>query len=221
MKKILALLMALTMLLSFAACGGEPNVRGEKSNSNTGTTEETQEELSLGAVDGLTYENKFIGIGCTLDSTWTFSSDEEMKALNSAGAELMGEEYVEAMKEATVVYDMMATKDNLTDNIQVNLEKMNALQAIALDVAENYKAVAQAVRESYESMGATGFSEEYSKLTIDGKEFDVLNITVDLGGVQMYQTILSIKCGTYLANVIITTAGENTVSSILEGFYLV
>ena len=30
---------------------------------------------------GITYENKFIGIGCKLDSNWAFYTDEEIKEM--------------------------------------------------------------------------------------------------------------------------------------------
>lgn len=241
MKRVLALVLSLIMVLSFAACGEEPDVRGEQivngtENANTtlDTTEandddvadttaaaEDEKELALGAIDGLTYENAFIGIGCTLDSSWTFSTEEEIMALNNMGAELIAEEYQEALKNATVIYDMMATKDNMTDTIQVVLEKLNPLQIVALNVADNYNAVSDVLKQTYESAGGSDYKDEISKLTIDSETFDAMNVSVNINGVTIYQTILSIKCGSYLATITFTATEAAAISEIVEGFYLI
>ncbi len=232
MKKLLALLMILVMLFSFAGCGEEKDVRGEQTDNTKSDVvsedetdsqdEETESEaeFSMGSVAGLKYENKFIGIGCNLPEGWSFYTDEQIKELNNVAIDMAGEEYEEMIKDASIVYDMYAESSNQMDNINVNLEKGTALQFAAFDVVENYKAIASTVISSYENMGYTNCEYEISEVTIDGKKFDCMNFTAEISGLTMNQTMISIKCSNnYVANIAVTSA-ENNVADILNAFYL-
>ena len=89
MKKLFAMLMALTILMTMAACGQQtaddaggtvdPGAVADRDTSgqvdmpadDAGTPE-------LGSVNGGTYTNEFAGIGCTLDETWTFYTEAQI-----------------------------------------------------------------------------------------------------------------------------------------------
>ena len=77
MKRWIALMAALLMLLSLAACGtpDASEVRGEVSTNETTPTEapteaETTAELELGKAENNVYTNQFLGLGCKLDEDW-------------------------------------------------------------------------------------------------------------------------------------------------------
>ena len=76
MKRVLALALAAMMLFALAACG-------EDTATPTTTAPAAGSSLELGKVNGLTWENEFIGLGCTLTSDWTFKTDEEIRQLNN------------------------------------------------------------------------------------------------------------------------------------------
>ena len=219
MKKVLAMILAVVMLLSMAACGSG-DVRGVQSN-NQSSTEPTDKEFSVGAVSGLTYENEFIGIGCKLDGEWTFSSDEEIREMNNVTAEMAGEEYRDMIKDASVIYDMHATHSNGLDNIIVNLEKVNPLQLIGLDLADNYEALLPTMRDAFENIGYTDIEFNISTVTIDGKEFTALYVNAVIAGYEVYQANIAIKCNGYLASVSVTTYGQEALNQVLKSFYLV
>lgn len=225
MKKLFVLLLALVVVMTFAACGGEENIRGEQKVEGSSSAENvsdvnSDEEFSFGDVSGLNYENKFIGIGCNLDSEWTFYTDEQIKELNNIAMDAVGEEVEELIKDADVVYDMYAERNGGLDNINVNLEKINPVQLALIDIEENYIKIAPTLVTGYENMGFTNITYETGSVNIDGREFACLNVGSEIQGIKMYQSIISVKCSGYLANITFTTAGENTIDDLVAKLYL-
>lgn len=223
MKKLFALLLVLVTLLSFAACGtDDDDIRGDQTGSpSSSATVSSDAAFSAGATSGLTYESKFIGIGCKLNDEWTFYSDEQIRELNNATADLAGDEYKELLENATVIYDMFASHSNQVDNINVNLEKVNPLTLATLDLEKNFEGMFSTMEDTLENIGYTNVQCETDTVKIDGKDFACMNIVSEISGLKMYQTSIAIKCNGYLASITISTFGENKVSDILENFYLI
>lgn len=219
MKKWIALLLVLVMVLSMAACGKD-DIRGTQVENKNETPEEKKPGFSLGQVSGLTYENPFIGIGCKLNNEWSFYDDAQIREMNNATADLAGEAYQEAMKNATVVYDMYAVHEGGINNIIVNLEKVNALQLATADLAAVFESQMPTIKVSLENMGYTNVTFELAKITIGGKAFDGMYTTSDLGEYRMYQATIMIKCDGYLSSVSITTFDKAELDSLLKCFYL-
>ena len=190
-------------------------------STTTSAPQNDDEEFSTGAVNGLTYRNKFIGLGCNLDSGWTFYSDAQIKQLNNIAADMAGEEYKEALKNATVIYDMYAVSSNQQDNINVNLEKVNPVQLAALDIAENFNTLLPLLKSSLENMGCQNITHENTTVKIGGKSFNCLKLTSDINGMKMYQTLIAKKCDGYLANITITAFDEATINNLISKFFLV
>ena len=221
MKRILSVCLLVLLLLSLCACGGngEEQIRGEQITNNTQPATEGP-EFSLGSTTGVTYESTFIGIGCNLPEGWTFYTDEQIRQLNNTTADVAGEEYQELMEQATVVYDMYAVAADGLSNMSVNLEKISQIQLLVLDLEENLKKIGPTLQETMETMGITDYTYEVGTKTIEGETFTCLNCHGTISDIDMYQTILNIKCNGYLASVTLTTFGENTIDQLLENFYL-
>ena len=223
MKKLFALLLAIVALLSFASCGEKADdIRGDQTGTPVSSADASSDAaFSAGATNGLTYESKFIGIGCKLNDEWTFYTDEQIRELNNATADLAGDEYKEMLENATVIYDMFASHSNQVDNININLEKVNPLTLATIDLEQNFKNLFSTMEQTLGNIGYTNVQCSTGKVTIDGKDFTCMNIVSELGGMKMYQTSVAIKCNGYLASITISTFGENKVSDILEDFYLI
>ncbi len=118
-KKLLALICALSMVLSLTACGGaeqkaadpapeavestdtaEAPEKEEVSEPATeeDTAEETEEvseesessaEFSLGTINGNVYENDFLGIRIAVPDDMAFANEEELAQLSSTTADLL------------------------------------------------------------------------------------------------------------------------------------
>ena len=226
MKKITSLLIAALLLVSFAACddSGE-DVRGSVSGGNTVATTAAVAEsnggtLELGSTNGAVYENKFIGIGCELDSDWTFYSDEQIEQLNKESSQYISDDYAEIIENASLVYDMYAVSANGTDTINVNLEKVDSAQLATLDIEENYKTLSSDLISVYEGMGYTDISYEIEDVSIGGKSFPAMKISTKFSGIDAYFLTLNIKCDGYLACMTIGTFYTDNINTLLESFYL-
>lgn len=235
MKKFIALLTALVMVLSFAGCGKDKDVRGTVSGNNTEIDIPTlddvlvkpgedgdgaeEAEFSMGHVDGLTYENSFIGLGCTLSSDWIFYDDEQIREINNFSADLAGEDIAEQIKKADLVYDMYAMNQDGTCNINVNLQKAPALQLAALNVADALESQMPMLKTGLENMGYENISCTLAKVTVAGKEYDAIKVTGSLSGMNLYNVIFSKKCSGYLASITVGSFGDDQTGEILGCFY--
>ena len=224
MKKLICIALALCLAFSFTACFDElkEDIRGNQTQvtSTPEATPEQKPELTLGTANALNYENKFIGLGLNLKSGWTFSTDEQIKELNNIAADLAGEEFKQAMENATIIYDMQAKSDNQVDNVIVNLEKVDALTLSILDLEQNLKSAFDLIKNSLENMGYNNISYQMGTITIDGKSFPSMTISMQVQGINVYQKMFSIKCDGYLASINITSVSLDTINDILSGFYL-
>lgn len=260
MKKLTAILLALTMIFAFAACGSTPDeeeVRGEQnvntteaSNTtenlttaptedvtdapsvdvtdapqgdviDTPTEETTEAEFSLGDVEGLNYENKFIGIGCNLPSDWTFYTDEQIRELNNIATDYFDEEYQEIIANAQLVYDMYAITGDQLKNINVNLEKVNPTTLSMVDLADIYEQNEAVFKQTFENMGYTNITFEHGTVMIEDQSFASFKTTAQINGIDAYQLLFSTKCNGYIANFAITTYAEDATDDVLSYFYLI
>lgn len=214
MKKILVCLLTLALVLSFAACGSTSNVRGEVSYQ---PTEKVEEEFDIGSSVGNTYKNKFIGIQCTLDSNWTFLTDEEIRAQNESTLGMVGEEYKDALANASVVYDMVATHANQTDTVNVVMEKMTVANMLITE--EQYLSLSKdSAIGGLQSMGFVIDSSEVTKIQFAGAEHYALVLKGNYAGISFYETLVVIKCSGYIAAVTVGTWNVDGCMDILNQF---
>lgn len=242
MKRILAITLALMLVLSLCACGGDEPIRGEQIDNNNAeptvddvtedVTQETEPEetepeeteaegLKLGVSSGLTYESEFVGIGCTLPEDWSFYTDEQMRQLNNIAIDAAGEELQSLMENASVIYDMFASDATGANNINVNLEKLNPVQLIALDLEQNLENTIPLLKTSFENMGSTAVDCQIGTITIGGEEFVCMNNVIDFPGTVVYQCLIPVKCSGYLANISVSANSEEILSEVLSYLYLV
>lgn len=226
MKRFVSIILGICLCFSISACSSSPDeedVRGEQITNNDVQEDEMTNgpEFSLGKTDGLKYENTFIGIGCTLNSGWYFYTDEEIRELNNITEELAGEDFIEAVKDADIIYDMYAISDNQLDNVNVNLQKVDDFVLEQLDIKVNFENTIPEAKKAFENMGYTDLEFEIMTTQISGEDVLCLKTTGVIDGLTMYQKIISFKCDGYFSNVTITTYQEDNVDEVLEQFYFV
>lgn len=240
MKRISIIFLTLAMIVILCACNNQIDVGGEIINdtsadsvsdtvsvvdtdaqTNENNATDTEAGLDFGKTEGNVYENAFIGIGCKLGEGWSFYSDEEINALNNLAVGMMPEEAQELLKEANLFYDMFATAADAMNNINVNLEKVNAVQLIGLDLAKNFELLVPTLKATYENAGYTNFNYEITEIEIEGKALVAMKASAEISGVNMYQLVFQKKCNGYLANVTITSYFDDVTETILDTFYLV
>lgn len=214
MKKVLICLLAVSMVLAMAGCDLLSFLNMEE------IIPTTPKELSLGTVSGSKYESEFIGIGYMLPSGWSFYTEDQIKEMNQYVEDKADQNYLDLIKNADIVYDMMATSSAGTDNVLVTLEKKPAATLDKIDLKQSLETSFKAFKTSFENMGYRNISHEITTVTIDGKGFDAMHINATYGGMKMYQTCIVIKCNGYLATIAFTTFDAAGTAPLLENIYL-
>lgn len=211
MKRTFALLLAAMMIFALAACGED---------TTTPTTPTGEKELELGKVNGQTWENEFIGIGCTLDAGWTFKTEDEIKEMNNLAMDMATDDLANLLKDADLIYDMAAATGTGLSNMMVSMQKLNSLQIASLNIANELEKSYELTESSLINMGCANLTHSISTITFDGKTFDALVISASISGLTMNQTTFAIKCNGYLASVSIATVGEYAMADLIDNFYV-
>ena len=224
MKKIICLLLILVMLTGLCGCfGGQEveDIRGDIVDGNTIPDTQPQEEepeFSMGKATENTYRNDFLGISCTLPEQWAFYSEEQILQMNNYVGTVIDEDVAQQLKDAAIIYDMCAVNEAEGYSINVNLEKLNALQLIGLDIKQNLEAQIDTILSSYESMGYTDTTVTYAKIQVDGQEFDGLKLYGKIQGLDFFLEVFTFRKGSYLANVTVSSFETDQNETILSYF---
>ncbi len=236
MKKFFALLLALAMVLSLAACGGsaeekkdEPDGPSSAPSSATDDIQpvEPQESddvvdtsvFTMGEISGKTYENPFFNIAFELpDSDWTFATDEEIAEVAGVTVDMLGEDYEEILEDAQSIFAMMA-KATMGNNANIGMEKLP--EGYEDLTAEQYAEIsAQNASTMLSQAGATNLQTESTVCFIDGQEFPGQKITYELSGIDVSQKLFAICRDGYVCCATVTAMGEDATDDILSSFRL-
>ena len=183
--------------------------------------ESVAESFSPGKMEENIYESPFIGLGCTLEDGWSFYTDEQIRELNNATLDVVGEEYEELLNNAQLIYDMYAVSGNQADSINVTLEKVNNILLSSVSVEDVFKQNMPFLEGVFSDMGYSDVQMEVITVTIDGKDFSGMSLCGEINGMMLYQKSIGIKCNGYLANIAVTSYGEDLTDALLAKFYVV
>ena len=237
LKKILAILLALTLVLALAACGSEPKGNITPDNGaatpapadepeNTPEPEpepEPEDEVELGSMNGGTYENSFVGIGCKLDYTWTYYSDEEILQMNGLVADSIDDEKLaEQLRGSDSFYDMVAANEE-GSSVNVVLENLGLLYGHTLDAGGYIDIALKSLDSQLASMGVNVSACEKVSFDFCGEKTDGIYIfgTMSVNGmeIEMYQRMACVKAGSYMTCITACTYFEDLTTDILDMFY--
>ena len=214
MKKLLTCLLAVAMVIAMAGC----DLLSMFSKDETPAS--TDKELSLGEVSDNKYESEFIGIGYNLPESWRFYTDEEIAELNNYTGNIAGQDYKDLIKNATVVYDMMAASPSQTDNVVVTLEKKPNATINNLNIAASFESSFAMVKSTFENMGYRNITHEVTTVTVNGQVLDCMHISATYAGQTMHQTSIMFKCNGYIATIALTTFDAAGTAPLLANLYL-
>lgn len=210
MKKTVSLLLALVMLLALplAVCAED-------------------DSFAAGTVDGNTYWNEALSLGCTLGDDWYFYSDEEIVEVNGATADLLKDDLAEAVREAGTMMDMMAMDLETGDNVNVNLERLSLANSLLINEESYVKLSMDQMEIAMEQIGVTDLTMENGTMEFAGEDHAYIhlsgNMTVEVedGSVSLplYETLVIIKNGRTIIVVTACTYWEDTTGDILSNFY--
>ncbi len=239
MKRRIALLLALVMLVSLCACGKtESEIRGAvtaiteepqtEAPSQTEAEEATEEspvedvEVKIGLVNGGRYESEFLGVGCELDENWIYATQEEMAQLMGITTEAFADtDYAESIKDAEMFYDMYAANADGLSSINVLLQNLGLIYGTVLTEEQYIELSTQSLSTQLESAGFSNVEWEVVQLDFAGESRPGLKISSEIEGVPYYCTQAYIKSGSYIAVITLATYFEDTTEAMIDYFFAV
>lgn len=235
LNKLLALTLALALVFALTACGSQP--KGSVTPDNSAATPEpasapesapepepeSQDDVGLGSMSGGTYENDFVGIGCKLDDTWTYYSDEEIIELNGLMVDSIDDEdLAEQLRSSDSFYDMLAS-NNEGSSINVVLENLGLIYGHTLDAGSYIDIALKSLEDQLTLMGVSAATCEKVSFDFCGKQTEGLYIagTLSIEGIEvdMYQRMACVKAGGYMTCVTSCSYFEDITTDLLDMFY--
>lgn len=203
MKKILAALLALIMILSLAACSEE--AQEEKKS------EELIEVIpERGTVENGFYNNEAFGVSFETPADWYFLTDEEIaQTMGSTAEKLYGENVLEDMD---YIYDLYCVDMETGTTVSVNYENLGTIGQFTETNQYLETVLAQLLSSSNPGITAT----ELSVIKVDGTAVPCLNITLEAGDQTIYESIVVKKIGTWIGTVTLATLDEAEIETLAE-----
>lgn len=233
MRKFIAMLLALCMVFCLCACGGDgkeaeapaetPSAANDEQASapTEAPSDEAEEEAAVqaGTLSGSTYENAFLGIGCTLDENWTFASEEELAQMIGQTAEMFDDDYAEQLKEADMFYDMVAVTEEGMVSINVVIQNVGLLYGTVLSEDKYLEIAEEQMAEQLGNAGMENVQTERISANFAGAEHGGLHISCTIQDVPYYCTQMCIKQGKYIASISLCSFTEDYGSDMMGFFY--
>lgn len=204
LSRFSALLLAVLMPLSLAACGG-----GGQS---------TDKEFSAGVTDGNTYTNEYFGFAATLDENWTMLTEEQIAQITGQTAEALDDENLAKMyDDGKVVMEMYGVRsDNSTVNITV--ENLGTINGAKYDESGYVDESLKKLPDQLSAGGFTDIKTEKTTVTFAGTEHDGITITASVQSTAVHEVLACVKVGNYVAVITAVTFGDSNPSEILDLF---
>ena len=204
LSRFSALLLAVLMPLSLAACGG-----GGQS---------TDKEFSAGVTDGNTYTNEYFGFATTLDENWTMLTKDQITQITGQTAEAFDDENLAKMyDDGKVVMEMYGVRsDNSTVNITV--ENLGTINGAKYDESGYVDESLKKLPDQLSAGGFTDIKTEKTTVTFAGTEHDGITITASVQSTAVHEVLACVKVGNYVAVITAVTFGDSNPSEILDLF---
>ncbi len=207
MKRFLSFLTALVLLLCSAASLAETAFRD-----------------TLGAVDGGTYINPFLGLGCDLPSWYFFSRDEILKE-NQFPESSLDDSLKTIMKSTSQVLVMEAVPDlSGTRNVKVCIAR------ITWKFRETIKqtgftallpALMADMKRSYQSAGMEDIEMRQDTVLIDGKEIAAIDVRFSQAGAAYRNVYALFPFGDYMITIqsFVHTSFTDDAAEVFSHFF--
>lgn len=231
--KNISLLMAVIIVLILPACGSE-DISGkiediEEKTDISGSIVEppSTEEITykMGDTSGGIYTNDFLKIGCKLDENWTYYNDEQLAELSGVTMENLDEDLAELLEEATesgkIVYDMYAASNDSLANVSVIFENLGVMYSITLDEDKYIDISLENTQRAWEALGGENMIVKKAYIDFAGASHPALIMTGELPEFNVYQTLVCIKQGNYMASITFGSFMEDITGYLAGLFYTI
>lgn len=198
MKKILALVLAMMMVLSLGACSGE-------------TEPETVEIVpARGTVENGIYKNEAFGVTFSAGENWYFLNDDEIALSMGVAAEEIYGEGTEIVGDH--IYDVYCVENTTGGTVSINYEDLGTIGGMT---DANY--YLETVMTTLLSSGAKDGVVDSSITNIKIGEYEVpcLNIVLEYAGTTIYQKVIVKQSGSWMATATLASLSEDEINSLV------
>ena len=174
MKKILALLLTVLMLVLMVSC-------------DSGVIDVTpSKEITRGTVSGNIYKNEFLGFEFHAPNSWKYYTDAEIAAaMNIAVDNFFEDDFKKLLENNPSVYDMMVVDSLTGTNVGVCYENLSMSGSTNI-TEEQYIEIVKNQHSGLSSMTVT-FSDNVQKVKLGGADFSRCICTNTTYGVELTQ----------------------------------
>ena len=128
MKKLIAVLLAVCTVFALCACGAGKDIGGAV------TSGEDDSSFQLGTINGGVYENSYLGVGISLDDSWSIYDEEQLAQLIGWTADQYdNEKYAEQIENADLFYDLFASANDGLVSVNVVIQNLGLLYGTVMD----------------------------------------------------------------------------------------
>ncbi|MBQ5667425.1 MAG: hypothetical protein IIV40_04535 [Oscillospiraceae bacterium] len=198
MKKILALVLAMMMVLSLGACSGE-------------TEPETVEIVpARGTVENGIYKNEAFGVTFSAGENWYFLTDSEIAVSMGVAAEEIYGEGTEIAGDH--IYDVYCVENTTGGTVSINYEDLGTIGGMT---DANY--YLETVMTTLLSSGAKDGVVDSSITNIKIGEYEVpcLDIVLEYAGSTIYQKVIVKQSGSWMATATLASLSEDEINSLV------
>lgn len=178
----------------------------------------------MGIVNGDTYTNDFLKIGCKLGENWSYYDETQLAELSGIVADTIGDEAIsEKFRESTdngkVVYDMYAASSDGLANINIAFENLGVVYGMALDEDSYIDLSLESVQAALESSGVENLVIAKSSISFAGVSRPAITVAGEISGIPLYESVVCMKQGNYMAVITLTSFNENITEQLAGLFY--
>ena len=204
MKKTFTLLLALAMVVAMAAIS--PAALAEDS-------------FGTGTVQDNVYWNETMKIGCALDETWYFYSEEEIMEANGTTAEVLEGEIAEMIENGGTLTDMFAQNLETGATVNVVFERVSLANSLLYNEKNYIEASTATVEEAFAQMGIEDVAYTIQEAEFMGQTHMILQITGLYSGVPVYEQVAVVKDGRNFTVVSVFSVLEGEAEEVLSCFF--
>ncbi len=177
----------------------------------------SEKEFDIGKLVANKYTNSFAGISCELSSDWKVLTEAEIRQVNETTIDILGDNYEEALRNANVFTDMMATHVNGMDTVNVTFEKLTGVN-LALTEEQYVELSKDFTKSGLEAAGMTNVVVTTGEAAFAGADHVCITISAQFNGIAVYERIAVVKCQNYMVLIAACTWQTDTCKTVLDMF---
>ena len=182
---------------------------------------EEEAETILGLKESNVYLSEFLGITAVFDEDWVLLSDEEaQEAMGHVAESFEDEDLAKLLRESGTVCDLFAVAlDGSNDTVSIQLEDLGLLYGMVLSEAAYAKRMLEPLKNSLEQMGLEKVEIGQESIDFAGEEHLGVIISGEMNGAELYERLVLLKAGSYMATVTYASVGSHNADRLPELFF--